>query len=152
MKKYPLLALVFLLLLLVGTAFGLRDAHSTGQEPACLSPCFWGFVHQIERQAGSMTTPPSEVEVPSEGATVELWYSGQRIDTQQTDGVGEYCFSGSWPPGDYVIKVACLHKQVHRGGNENIRVDFLFRSPCPVVPPPPANGEPVHGEPGNPQP
>jgi hypothetical protein len=148
MKKYPLFALVFLFLLLVGTAFGLTEQKPTDEFPMCQSPCFWGFVYHIERHVGS---PP--VEVPTEGAKVELWFGGERIRTEYTDGVGEYCFSGSWPPGDYVIKVACRQKQAHRDGNENIRVDFLFTSPCRVIPDPPVN-PPVPSDPvpGDPQP
>jgi len=145
MKKYLFFALVFLFLLLVGTAFGLREQKPTDEFPVCQSPCFWGFVHHIIRHM----TPPWDEEVPTEGAKVVLWFGGAPIDTEYTDGVGEYCFSGSWLPGDYVIKVACLQKQVHRVGNENIRVDFLFRSPCradlPVNPPVPS--DPVPGDP-----
>jgi hypothetical protein len=45
--------------------------------------------------------------------------------------------------------VACLQKQVHRVGNENIRVDFLFRSPCRADLPvnPPGSSDPVPGDP-----
>ena len=148
MKKYPLFALVFFLLLLVGTAFGEKPRD---EFPMCQSPCFWGFVYHIERYMH----PPWQAEVPSAGATVELWFPDNSIATCQTDQLGGYCFyRSSWSPGDYVLKVACLEKHVYRAGNEDIRVeDFVFQSPCRVIPDPPVNpGVPLDPVPGIPQP
>jgi hypothetical protein len=139
MKKYPLFALVFLLLLLVGTAFGEKPRDEI---PMCQSPCFWGFAYGMRYQI----LPDGPVVVPPlAGVTVELWFSGTCIATTQTSQLGFYCFHIS-QPGDYVLKLWCrCDRQVHHpGGYENIRVDFHGCIPC-VNPPVPS--DPVPGDP-----
>lgn len=127
MKRFVIGVVLIVLALFLGT--GIWGSDQLPQHPA---NCFWGFVYHIERHAGN---PPWEEQVPSDSAKVELWFNGELEATEYTDHVGEYCiYRDYWEPGYYVIKVACLEKQVHRVGNENIHVeDFVFRSPCRII-------------------
>jgi hypothetical protein len=138
MKKYSLFALVFLLLLLVGTTFGEEKRDDI---PMCQSPCFWGYAYGMRYQ---ILPGGNVVEPPLAGVTVELWFLNHPIATTQTNPNGFYCFHIS-SSGDYILKLWSCRRNIHHpGGNENIRVDFYGCYP-PINPPVPS--EPVPGDP-----
>ncbi len=150
MKKYPFLALVFLSLLLVGSTFGLEVGNPTEQDPACLSPSFWGFMYGIPAHS----VPGGQVIIPPlAGVTVELWFGGNRIATYRTSSCGKYCLLiAPAYEGEYIIKMpGCFERHVFwRPSDGSVRIDFkgvmCVSGPQTPVPGPPQSGAPAQPE------
>jgi hypothetical protein len=86
---------------------------------------------------------------------MKLYKGSILVGTSQTDSQGKYCFwnNAGWSWGDYRIDPRCngYEKELYRGDDSDIQVDFYLPFAC-SVPVPPIDVEPVHGEHGDPQP
>jgi hypothetical protein len=136
MGKYVLIVLAVTAILLVGTVFKFNEAVAADHNPEgpqCQSNCFWGYVYLCHFPHGPYQ--------PFKGAVVDVFLNGVLQGTDQTDSYGKYCVCkpmGGWTPGTYIIKTGHYEKDIYRGGDGEIQVDFYLPSydhvPVPGLP------------------
>ena len=139
MKRCVLMTVIMLIVLFMGIGVRGKDVpHPPGN-------CFWGCVY-VQDLHGTYH--------PGHGITVELFYQDtnpphewRSCGTTQTDGQGKYYLwnSAGWPWGNYRIVPRCYGyaKEVYRGDDSDIQVDFYLPFACHVPPGTPEISDPV---------